>query len=69
LIPFNQQQFDNYIKQDRIVLIRNGDVPELNNVFVKIVLRRFDVIEMEKEIDCYIEIHHKKATAKVWKYE
>jgi hypothetical protein len=70
MMPFNQQQFDNYIEQDRIVLIRSGEVPELENVFVKMVLRRFDVVQMiKKDSDCYISIHHKKAKAKIWKYE
>ncbi len=69
LIPFNQDQLDNYIEQDRPVLVKMEPVPQLDRLFVRMVLNRFNVVVMEKyeDNDCFIIIYHKKATVKFYK--
>ena len=70
LMPFNQEKFDNYIEKDRVVLVKMEPVPQLDKMFVKMVIRRFDVVVMEKKEDnsgCFIIIYHKDATVKFYK--
>ena len=69
LIPFNQEKLDNYIEQDRTVLVKMVPVPQLDRLFVRMVLNRFDVVVMEKyeENECFIIIYNKKATVKFYK--
>ena len=48
-IPFNQQQFDNYINNDRIVIVKfiEDDIPNLNRPIARMLIRQNDVIKMQ----------------------
>ncbi len=48
-IPFNQEQFDNYINNERIVIVKfiEDDIPILNRSITKMLIRQNDVILMQ----------------------
>ena len=48
-VPFNQEQFDNYINNDRIVIIKfiEDDIPNLNRPIARMLIRQNDVIKMQ----------------------
>ena len=48
-IPFNPEQFDNYINNDRIVIIKfiEDDIPILNRSIVRVLIRQNNVILMK----------------------
>ncbi len=48
-IPFNQEQFDNYIKNDRIVIVKfiDSEIPALNRPIVRMLIRQNNVVLMQ----------------------
>ncbi len=48
-VPFNQQQFDNYINNDRVVIVKfiEDDIPMLKRPIVRILIRQNDVVKMQ----------------------
>ncbi len=48
-IPFNQEQFDNYINNDRVVIVKfiDSEIPMLNRPIVRMLIRQNDVIKMQ----------------------
>ena len=48
-IPFNQEQFDNYIRNDRIVIVKfiDYDIPTLHMTIVRILINRNDIVMMQ----------------------
>ncbi len=50
-IPFNQEHFDNYISNDRIVIIKfiDSEIPILNRPIVKMLIKQNNVVKMQGE--------------------
>ena len=48
-VPFNQEQFDNYINNDRIVIVKfiEDDIPMLQRPIAGMLIRQNDVIKMQ----------------------
>ncbi len=48
-VPFNQEQFDNHINNDRVVIVKfiEDDIPNLNRPIVRMLIRQNDVIKMQ----------------------
>lgn len=47
LLTFNQNDFDKYIEQDRVVIVKYvKDIPTMERAIVRILIRQNDVIVM-----------------------
>ena len=57
-IPFNQEEFDNYINNDRIVIVKfiDSEVPILNRPIVKMLIKQNNVVLMQ---GTGLEVHGK----------
>ncbi len=48
-VPFNQEQFDNYINNDRVVIVKfiDSEIPTLNRPIVRMLIKKNSVIKMQ----------------------
>ena len=48
-IPFNQEQFNNHINNDRVVIVKfiDSEIPALKRPIVRILIRQNDVVKMQ----------------------
>ena len=66
VIPFDQDKLDHYVEHDRTVLVQMEPAPELSKPFVRFILRKFNVVRMEKDGgDCAIGVYNKDFTVKI----
>ena len=64
IIPFSQEQFDNYIENDRIVIVKyvEEDIPALDRAVVKMLIRQNNVVIMQDKPagDLFMGVYSKK---------
>lgn len=49
MLPYNEAEFDNHIKNDQVVIVKfvDDEIPALQMTLVRMLISRYNVVEMQ----------------------